>query len=452
MKKLNTYLIFLLLSAPFPAQVNTYYFNDVLPASQWQYNPALQSKEKLFVSVPALSGLHFQLGNTGFTYQEILTDNEVDIDKVLNTLEEENHVLEGFHTNLFGIGMKHGSLQWRLGLNAHFDARISYSKDLIEVLWKGSDNPDLLDRRLSMDGTAANAAAWLYYFVGASRSFMDDKLNLGLNLKYYQGIASSYTEQSTFGLYSDEDTYAITADGTFRQHFSGTDIITEDAETELYVPFSEKGNNGMGMDLGFLYSPNDLFTIEASVLDLGKINWKQGVKNYTLSGQEVSFTDMELDDFFSSPEAGSYTFEQLADSISDLFKLEESMDEFSTTMNTSYFVRGVCHLSERQDLSAFFADQNYGGKHFSSAGAMYSQELGKWLILNGGMQFFRLKEPMIPIGFIAQFGAVQFGVHTNNVLTLITPSRTKYGSGTFYLGLRFMREKRSATEKQSTEE
>ena len=105
-------------------------------------------------------------------------------------------------------------------------------------------------------------------------------------------------------------------------------------------------------------------------------------------------------------------------------------------------MRGIYHLTDRQDLSAFVGDQNNFGRHFTSAGAMYSREMGKWLILNGGFQFFRMRDPMIPIGFIAQWGPVQMGIHTDNVLTLITPWTSKHASGTFFLGLRFKKEKR----------
>ncbi|NND77882.1 MAG: hypothetical protein HKN39_06835 [Flavobacteriales bacterium] len=452
MKKHWIYVLFLMMTLSVSAQINTFHFNENVGASQWHYNPALQSKEKLYVSIPVLSGFHFQVGHTGFSYKDAIKDDQVNFTNIIHSLDEDNHLLQSNRFNIFGIGLKQGAMQFRLGMSGHLDTRISYTKDLIELLWKGNGHPDLIGRRLSMDDNAASSAAWLSYFVGGSRQFLDGKLHIGMNLKLYQGIATSYTKQSSFGIRTDHDTYAITADGSFNQQISGINILTEDADPDIFIPFSAKGNYGFGTDLGLSYSPKEMFTIEASIIDLGKIRWKKDIENYTLSEEEVTYSGIELNEFFTSSDSITSTLEQFADSISELFEPEENFSNFSTPTNSSYFLRGVYHLTAKQDLSAFVGDQNIFGKHFTSAGAMYTRKMGKWLTLSGGLQFYRMKDPMIPLGFLAQWGPVQMGIHTDNVLTMIMPLRSKYASGTFFLGLRFKREKPPRVSLENTEE
>ena len=44
------------------------------------------------------------------------------------------------------------------------------------------------------------------------------------------------------------------------------------------------GNLGFGIDLGFTYQPSPEWTVDASLQDIGFINYSKDVKNYILDG------------------------------------------------------------------------------------------------------------------------------------------------------------------------
>jgi hypothetical protein len=81
-------------------QVNTYYFSDWSAESQWNYNPALQSKEKLFIYVPVISGIHVSTGHTGFAYEDGIQNKSVDFSSLINGLDQKNHLLNEINTTL----------------------------------------------------------------------------------------------------------------------------------------------------------------------------------------------------------------------------------------------------------------------------------------------------------------------------------------------------------------
>ncbi len=441
MKKLLIIILFLAFTSEFYSQVNTYYLTNWNPSSQWHYNPALQSKEKVFFYVPLLSGIHLKAGHTGFSYNDAVTNKSIDVSSLIDDLEDTNHFFGEFHTDLIGLGVKFGNVQLRAGATAVFESRLGYSKGLLELLWKGNGHEDVIGKRVSMDGTGTNMISYGSYFLGGSVSLLDNTLNLGLNARMNSGAATVYTEESVFGLRTNADNYHITADGSFSVFTSGTGQFEDEIDPQMFDPFSGKGNNGIGLDLGLTYSPVESFTIEASARNLGKINWKNDLKNYELSEQEITYSGYELSDFLSQPDSAQSSIEQFGDSISDLFSPTENMKEFSTRMNSEFFVKGIYNVSESVKVSAFLSSRKNFDQNFTSGGALFSKSLGNTLLLRGGVQLFRMKDVLIPVGLIVNAGPVQLGLHTDNVVSVFNPKATKHVSGMFSIGFRIGKER-----------
>lgn len=420
-------------------QVNTYYLDEWPASSQWNYNPALQSKEKIFVYIPALSGFHLRAGHTGFTYNDAVTDNTIEFSNLISVLEDENHLLGGFNSDLFAVGMKFGNVQVRAGVTANLENRFTYTKDLMELSWLGNGHEDVIGRRLSMDGVGFNTMAYMSYFLGGSVSLLDNSLNVGLNAKLYNGIGTVYTEKSAFGFYTNEDNYNLTLDGSFDVNTSGEELTVDDAEIDSFNPLSGEGNSGMGLDFGVTFKPIESFTLEASAMNIGSIDWTEDPKNYQLTDQEITYSGFELDEFINEPDSAYSTIEQFVDSISDLFIPDEGTNDFNTSMNSEFFVRGVYEFSSRLKASAYYSSKKSFGTNFSTAGATVSKDLGNTVRLRGGVQLFRMKDVLIPLGVIINAGPVQLGLHTDNLLSII-PHDTKHVSGMFSVGFRFGKE------------
>ena len=441
MKKL-TILLAIICSLEGIGQVNTFYFSDWSGMSQWNYNPALQSKEKVFVYAPVISELSVSTGHTGFAYEDGIQNKTVNFSSLIDNLDDKNHLLSDIHTTLFAVGVKFGNIQLRTGVSSHFESRLSYTKDLLELAWKGNGHPDVIDRRLSMDGTGLNSALYLSYLLGGSVSFLDNKLNLGINGKFYNGSATAYTENSTFGLRTSSDDYTISVDGSFDVRTSGLNSFEDSLEYKQLLPLSVDGNKGFGVDLGFTYSPIEKFTLEASATNLGAINWEQDTEGYRLNNQEIAYSGFDLDEFLSASDSTESSIEQFTDSITDLFTPEENSNNFSTKMNRNVFLAGTINFSKKSKATVFFNSRNSFGETFNSVGGMFSKNFGRTLQLRGGLHLFNMKDLLIPVGFMVNAGPVQIGVHTDNVMSVIQRKKAKYVSGMFSIGFRFGKDKR----------
>ncbi|MFK7757741.1 MAG: DUF5723 family protein [Flavobacteriales bacterium] len=420
-------------------QSDTYYMNDWTSTSQWNYNPALQSKAKVFLYIPVLSGTNVHAGHTGFSFDDAVQNNQLNITGLINGLEDENHLLTQTRTDLFGFGLKFGNVQVRAGVQNVGDLRFAYSKDFLELIWKGNGHPDVIGRRMNMDGTSANGISYMSYFLGGSASLLDNKLNIGLNANIYNGIGTVFTESSSFGLTTNATDYAVTVDGGYDVRTAGTDL--DSSETKDFLPFSNNGNNGFGVDLGITYAVTEKLTIEASALDLGQIKWTQNVENYQLANTEISYSGFELNEFINSADSAQSVIEQFSDSISDAFVPTENSDSFTTSMNHQIFIRGVYDLNDNNEISAFVSQQKSYGTNFVNFGALYAHNFGRVLKLRTGFQMFRSKDLIIPVGLVLHAGPVELGLHTDNILSVIQPNNTKHLSGMFSIGFLFGKEK-----------
>ncbi len=436
-------LFVILISLEGMSQVNTYYFSDWSAESQWNYNPALQSKEKFFLYIPVLGGINASAGHTGFSYNDGIQDKTLSFSSLIDGLDDKNHLISNVNSTFFAAGVKFGNIQLRTGVTGNFQSRFTYTKDLFELAWKGNGHEDVIGRRLSMDGTGFNTASYLSYFLGGSVSLLDNKLNLGVNGKFYNGISTAYTESSTFGLLTSADDYTITVDGSFDVRTSGlNDLANADSlEIRRLMPLSVDGNKGFGVDLGLTYSPVEKFTLEASATNLGSITWKQDTESYKLNDQELAYSGFELNEFISGADSTESSIEQFTDSITDLFTPEESNGSFKTTMNHNIFLAGTINFSKKANARVYFNSKNSFGEKFNSVGGMYSRKFGKTLQLRGGLQLFNMKDVIVPIGFILNAGPVQLGLHTENILSVVQRQKTKYLSGVYSISFRFGKEK-----------
>lgn len=441
MRKLIS-LLAIVVSVSAMAQVNTYYLSDWNAQGQWNYNPAVQSKEKVFLYLPGLAGFQTSFGHTGFSYSDGIVDKQVDFGGLIDGLDDQNHLLNEFNIPAFALGLKFGNVQLRVGATSHLENRFTYTRDFLELAWKGNGHPDLIGQRLSLDGTAINSFAYANYFLGGSVSLMDNKLNLGTNLNFYNGVAAAYTENTAFGLRTNADDYTITIDGSFDYRTSGADSLEfDELEARQFLPLSVDGNQGFGLDVGLTYKPIEKLTLEASATDIGTITWVQKTKNYQLSNQEISYAGFELDEFLNGSDSTSSTIQQFTDSITDLFTPEENSDEFTTTMNRNIFLAGRYELKAGMSVTGFFNNRNSFGTSFNSVGGMFHKEFGRALQLRAGLQLFNMKDALVPVGFIVNGGPVQFSLHTDNILAVIQPKKAKYLTGVFSLSFRFRKER-----------
>jgi len=128
---------------------------------------------------------------------------------------------------LFTIGIKAKKNYFHFRIADIFNANVSIGKELIKFMLYGNGSGQYLGKTATFDKNALNLTYYREYSLGYSRQ-VTDKLNLGVNLKYLQGIANIYTENLAVHLTTDPDDFTLSAQ---------TDI-----KINTSIPWSESSN------------------------------------------------------------------------------------------------------------------------------------------------------------------------------------------------------------------
>ena len=88
---------------------NTSYFLSNLP-QRYRLNPAYQPEYKVFVGLPALSGISVNYLNSSFTAEDLLTKFQdsvyMDIDKFYKSLHKRNYISFNNEISILSVGVR----------------------------------------------------------------------------------------------------------------------------------------------------------------------------------------------------------------------------------------------------------------------------------------------------------------------------------------------------------
>ncbi len=434
MKKLLL-LILVSLSILSNAQVHIDLDSGSTICSQWKLNPANSTDEKIYLILPAIGGYQLGFGHTGFTFNDVINDNQVTIGNTIDRLDKENHFLFNGSVDLFGLGFNIKNTQLRLGLVQQLDSRITYSRDFLELLWLGNGHPDLIGNRISLDHTGLNALALVKAYAGASVEVIPEKLKIGANLNFYTGLGTVQTFKSQFGLTTSDSDYTLTVDGDLDIAVAGVLDIDELESNSQRQDLSFK-NTGIGADLGLVFNPSPMYEVKASILNLGKINWSTNVSNYRIDNSEITFTGFDFQDIIGINDS-SEVIQQFVDSIANVFTPEQFGDSFTSNVNPEIAINLSYIPSDNNKFSVLYRSKNSFGIKVNHVGVTYARRFVKVLELSSGLVLFNTKDIVVPFNLALNAGSVQLGLQTTNVLAPFFPKRTKYVSGAISLAFVF---------------
>lgn len=458
--KIRLYILFTLVAGLSHAQLNsTYQFSDA-PASSWSGNPAFRGNEKFFIGFPALNALELSGAHTGFTFDQTVENETLQFQKVIEELDDVNHLMGNTRLGILNGGFRLGTnWHFRFGAQLASDFRIGYPKSLFELVYKGNGHPDIIGQNLDMSGLAFNSLTYMDYFVGGSRSLLDDRLHVGVNVHFLQGIAVAYTETSAFNLYTDPDSYAISLNGSYTYHTnlvgdSVTYDLLNDAEDfgdQFDDPSQFKPGRGAAIDFGVRYQLKEKIELQAAAMNVGAIKFDENVATYQLGNGSFTYNGVELEDFVDNPDSTESTFEALADSLSNAFTTDNFSEAFTVPTNARFSLGVNYEINPRSDINVQLAHLRSFNEGFNTVSAMYRRRFGRVFWVHGGIQMFQFTDPLIPAGFHLNLGPVQIGAGTTNLIAAIAPTKTGYFTGQFNLAFRFGRDSRRTRSAESSE-
>lgn len=436
MRKITTlFCLCVLLLSTARAQQDFLMFNmNDVPQSSYS-NPSNQFNGKLFVGIPILSSNYFSLSNSGFAYSDFIVKSGdsllLDFNSLIKELEDENFTSFNTKLDLFSLGFKIGKrTQVSVNVTENINFRFNYTKDLIRFVYEG--NGAFEDNTANFENIGIAANYYREYGINLSHQFTN-KLRLGTRLKYLYGIANIYSEKTDVSLTTDPNDFTLSAQADVAIKTSGIDNFS-DTESSDFI--GGKNNSGFGIDLGANYELNKKLSFNASILDIGYIDWNSNNKNFSIPGGEYTYRGIEFNAFTAGEDSsGSTSFDRVLDSLEEAFDVKESSEGYSTPLVTRVYLGANYKLNEKMLLGGLIQSEFFKGNVRSSFTASANYKASKWITLATSFTVINRSYNNLGFGFNINPGPVQFYVMSDNILGAIQPQHARHAQVRFGINL-----------------
>lgn len=415
-------------------------FNDI-PQSSYS-NPANQFNGKFFIGLPAISSSYYSISNSGFAYSDFIKKDgdslRLDFNSMIAELEETNFLSFNTKIDLLSFGFKLGEkTQLLFNITENANLRFSYTKDVATFIHKG--NLAFENNTADFNGTGFSANYYREYGVGISHQF-GNRMRMGARFKYLYGIANLDSRRSDLKLTTDPNTYALTANADVLINTSGSLDIDSLGDQSGFI--SGNDNHGFGIDLGMNYELTKKLSINASVIDLGYIDWGSNVTNYNIDKGQYYFDGIEIDAFSPQDDTtGTSAFDRVADSLESAFNVKETNEGYSTPLVGRFYVGANYKLGEKAVIGGLIQSELYKGSIRPSFTASANYKLTKWIGLAASYSMINRSFNNLGVGININPGPVQIYVVSDNVMSAFQPQHARHAQVRAGINLIFGSEK-----------
>ena len=359
-------------------------------------SPILLPKYKVSFGTPLNLGLNL---NSEIKLNQVLVESgnnlKVDFENLNVVAGETNAVTTDVVANIFMLAFKINKGSISVFANAKANLSWEFSKDFTGVAANGfGDSFALTKEKIGF-------TSYSEIGIGYTRTFLDDKLAVGIRLKSLSGVAHAALEDNAqFSIDINAANFLWTATA------ANATINTSGVSDTENISFFGK-NSGFGMDFGLGYELNDKFSFELSINDLGSINWEENVTNYNIA--DVNGAVYNGFDFQNSGNVQ----DEIEDALNNIIGTTETNESFTSKLSSRTFFSAKYKMSEKNVFRAtYFSNNNPYIETKPSYGLGYNRELKKstyGLIAsaggnNGG---FRLGANLaVQLGFLQLYTAI----------------------------------------------
>jgi len=439
-KKRSVFLSFIFLGMlviPFTlkAQENQTLYYMGIPQSRLM-NPALQSSCGFYFGLPGLSSVYFNYSNNSFSPDDFVFKGtgeyagslitilhpSYDIDDFLDKLPGRLYFSPEVHVQLFALGFRSGDTYFTFDITEKANLFLSLPKDFMTLLFHGNSafvggTADFSDLTFDMTeyrqyGMSLSKKINNRLTFGAKGKLLFGKANLSLKnadlgITIDEGNAFTHTLHSDISLnVSAPITVTTDSDGFIEDLDISEDIDTDDGIFDFVL---NQGNMGFAVDLGAVYNIGDYFTLSASVVDLGYINWKQDVYNFISKGT-YDFEGIDLSPEFDINDDRDLddVADAMLDSIADIFKPLSQEEAYITMLPTKVYLGGTFNVSEKLNLGLLSRSQIYKGKIQQALTISANTNLGNALMTSVSYTMSNNSYNNLGVGLSFRGGPFQF--------------------------------------------
>ncbi|MEY4935883.1 MAG: hypothetical protein RIS64_2242 [Bacteroidota bacterium] len=386
-------------------------------------NPALGGKDVKFVF--GLGNFNFD-ATTSFTLNDLLTKSGtktvLNLGTFASKLAATNNFGMDITSDLAHIGFNLKGFYVSAGAQLSSNTQVTFSNSAIKLIAEGN----LKNPNVALTGESIYNQSFISTYLGLSRSFMNDKLSIGVRLKQISGIGHLETTKLNYTIKTDANSYPqyalqiksdvnIQAGGIFATTLDALGDSAKRATLANDITANPVTGSGFGLDFGVAYQLNDKISISASALNLGSINWKQenGVTAKAQGSGTFDWKGMS----YRVGASDNATFN--SDSVIKLAKnaLIPGMTKtaYSSSLPSAFYLGVSYQLSKKQQISVVYRTQTAGQVTNTLLGANYRLQLLKSLQVSAGVSLPSNTAMTFGGGFVWSPGPVQLYLMTDNL-------------------------------------
>ncbi len=391
------------------AQTNTLYYGfDALPQSTY-YNPGLENKNRLFIGVPALSGININYQNKAFGLVDLFekgTDFNANLDRVINDMEDDDFLRLQTKIDVVDFGFKTKIGNFSAGIYSETNFYMDYPVEALKLFRFNGTN--YIGDNLSFENVNIEAQGHIAAHVGFQKRFLDDKLSVGFRYKRLFGLAHAYTENLDVGISRiDNFNLNINTNATIRTS-SVVDVDGKSFSTE---------NVGNAIDFGATYQLTDKITLGASVIDLGSITWKNDLVNYTASGS-YNYSGLNVD--LNADDPFDDSFDRIIDELEEELNFGEDTvtNSYKTELPTRVMLSGTYQLTKKSSFIGVYNLQTVRRNAIHNFSANYYYQMSRNFQVMSSLNINGV-QPKFGAGFAARLGYIQVYMMTDNLIQSI---------------------------------
>lgn len=387
----------------------TLYHMPVLAQSNY-LNAASVPEFKVSVTLPG-TGMFVGVNNSAFNAKAFVDKSgNVDYSKFVSGLKQSNNYLgAGASVDLFHLRMKVANNFYSVSSRLIHDTRFLYPKDLLGIASEGFQD------QFKLTGIGLHSSTYIENAIGFTRSKPDSRWTYGVRAKMLSGIANVQTNRSDLELNINNDeiyNYDLDVDLEVNSSLGVDDAAIDNLRNASTLNEYRKAVNldrGYAIDGGVTYQHSDKLSFGLAVNNVGFINWKNNVSNYTADfsttydGIELSESGIKLD--------------SLLNHYGEVFEenTNTSNQAYQTWLPSTVFLSTHYQLSPKVKASGslyteFFRGISVGG----TAGLNIS--LGKGFDFTTSWWYLRKSAANMGLGLVFKSGWAQSYIIFDNVL------------------------------------
>ena len=422
------------------------------------YNPGVPIESK-FVFGVGFSNIGMSVYNSSVKYQNLFgfdvngIPNSIDANKFINSLDEhDNFVNANFSMDILRMGMRFNKLFIDFDCRLKFNGEFHYSRDFLGFFvngngnYLGHDNP--ADFSIGVDASVlTEMSLGLQYDI-------TDKLTVGIRPKVLLGIANVNINDDQTKIYTDPDTYEMTADININMQASSVlrmddvnairDFGTLFQEIDINNMFDFKQNLGYAIDFGASYTFNKHLGVSAGVYDLGYVKWEKSKEKHNHK-DNVVINDALIDEFEDLLDMNLDFNDMLSDLIEDVWDNDSLYNGpgYKTSLKTRIMLQGYYELMPMARFTAISQLYYVKDKFRPALTLAYSGSFFKFLNFTASYTASKYAGNSIGAGLSLNLGPFNVYVVTDNIMIFTklhtTPIEmaTTYNAANVRLGMVF---------------